>query len=517
MLGDFKRFYRAMRLKAANGNMNAEEPIVPVPIPQSGAQVKALLEKTFNGSFDFKIKAFENDIVIMAFIDGLVDKALIDSSVVQPILAVMGELKAAEPKGKNTTFLRNKLASMCDLKLMEDFNECVISIMSGSTLLFIDGDTKAIDICMQKWEKRAVEDPQTDTVVRGPREGFTETLNTNTMLIRRRIKDSNLVFELVRIGRQTKTNVVFCYIKGTANEDIVNEVRKRLNNIKTSAILESGSIEEFIEDSPSSIFPTVYNSERPDSVVDKLIQGRVAILTDCTPFVLIVPNLFIDYLRFSDDFANRWLYSISANFVRTVAFFITTMTPAFYVAILCFHDDVLPFKLMMTIYSQAEAIPFPPFVEMLLLILMFELIKESGLRMPRALGQTVSIVGALIIGQAAVQAGIVSIPAVIVIAITAVSGYIINKLDNTILIVRLMLLIAANILGILGIVLVEIALLAYMCSLKSFGVPYLSPIAPLSGQDVKYVFVRMPIWSIFEKPETITRKYIKNIQNAEKK
>jgi spore germination protein KA len=154
---------------------------------------------------------------------------------------------------------------------------------------------------------------------------------------------------------------------------------------------------------------------------------------------------------------------------------------------------------------------------MLLLILMFELIKESGLRMPRALGQTVSIVGALIIGQAAVQAGIVSIPAVIVIAITAVSGYIINKLDNTILIVRLMLLIAANILGILGIVLVEIALLAYMCSLKSFGVPYLSPIAPLSGQDVKYVFVRMPIWSIFEKPETITRKYIKNIQNAEKK
>ena len=507
MLGDFKRFYRAMRLKAANGNMNAEEPIVPVPIPQSGAQVKALLEKTFNGSFDFKIKAFENDIVIMAFIDGLVDKALIDSSVVQPIMAVMGELKAAEPKGENTTFLRNKLASMCDLKLMNDFNECVNSIMSGNTLLFVDGDTKAINVSLQKFEKRSIQESHSEAVTRGSREAFTEALHTNITLLRRIIKDSSLVFENMTIGRQTKTSVSMCYIKGTANQEIIDEVRKRLKNIKTEAILESGYIEEYISDSPFSVFPLVFNSEKPSTVAGKLLEGRVAIICDGTPNVLTVPNLFVDYLQFAEDYNNRWLFSTVIRPARLIAVLISTMGPAFYIALLCFHHDVIPFKLMVTVTTSLQGAPFPPLIEMLVLTILFEIIKESGLRMASALGQSVSIVGGLIIGQAAVQAGIFSAPGVVVIAATSISAFIISKLDATVFIMRLTLMFAANSIGILGIALVSLAYFSHACSLKSFGVPYLSPITPLSGKDMKDTFIRMPLWTMLEKPETITRRY----------
>ena len=515
MISDFKRYYRRMRLKAAENNMNAEEPVVPVPIPRSAAEVKAKLEETFSHSFDVKIRVFDCNVVVVAFIDGLVDKLLIEEAVSKPLAQRMEEIKNGGPEKKTVSYLQKILPSMCELKITDDFNECVIGMMSGDTLIFIDGDDKALHIGLQKWAKRAVEDPKTDTVVRGPREGFTETLNDNTAMLRRKIKDSNLVYEIFRIGRQTKTNVVLCYLKGTANQGIIDEARKRLTNIKTGEMEGSGFIEEYIEDSPFSLFPTVYNTERPDTVAGKLLKGCVAILIDGTPFALTVPNLFIDYLHNSEDCTHRWMYSLLMRSIRLLAFFISTIGPAFYIAVLCFHQDVIPFNLMITVTQAEGGIPFPPFIEMLLLVVTFELIKESGIRMPRALGQTVSIVGALIIGEAAVQAGLVSIPGVIAIAVTGISGYIIDKLDTTMVIIRVALMVAANILGLLGVSLVGIGIFAYACSLKSFGVPYMSPITPLSGHDFKNVFVRMPIWAMLQKPETITRKYIQNVNDED--
>lgn len=507
MLGDLKRFYRAMRLKAADGNMNAEEPKEPAPIPQTSAEVKAVLENIFNGSFDFKIRSFEGDTVLMAYIDGLVDKLLIAETIVEPIMQAAKEIKAGGPEKKKAVYLKTKLASLCNMMEFTDFNECINSILSGCTIIFVDGDATALNISQQKFEKRAITEPVSETVSRGSREGFTEALQINTTLIRRMIKDSNLVFELMTIGRITKTNVSICYLKGLANQGIIDEVRKRLKNIKTEAILESGYLEALIEDSPFSIFPTVFNSERPDSVAGKLLEGRVAIICDGTPIVLTVPNLFVDYLQYGEDYNNRWYFSIIIRTIRLFAIFLSTMAPAYYIALLCFHQDVIPFRLVVTLAAAQQSVPLPPFIEMLVLTILFEVIKESGLRISRSIGQAVSIVGGLIIGQAAVQAGLFSAPAVVIIAATSLSAFIIAKLDATIFIMRVTLMIAANILGILGIVLLSVGFFAYMCSLKSFGVPYLSPITPLSGKDMKDSFVRIPLWAMLERPETITRRY----------
>lgn len=507
MLGDFKRFYRAMRLKAADGNMNAEEPKVPVPIPSSSAEIKAALENAFNGSFDFVIKSFEDDLVIMAFIDGLVDKLLMAETVVEPIMQAVKEIKAGGSEKKKAVYLKPKLASICSMAEFTNFDECINSILSGGAIVFVDGDATALNISEQKFDKRAISEPASETVSRGSREGFTEAIQVNTTLLRRIIKDSNLIFEMMQVGRVTKTNVSICYLKGLANQEIIDEVRKRLRNIKTDAILESGYLEEYIADSPLSIFPMAFNTERPETVAGGILDGKVAIICDGTPNVLTVPNLFVDYLQYAEDYNNRWFFSTIIRSVRLIAFFISIMAPAFYIALLCFHQDVIPFKLLVTLTAARQDVPFPPLIEMLVLTVLFEIIKESGLRISRSIGQAVSIVGGLIIGEAAVQAGIFSAPAVVIIGATSLSAFIISKLDATVIIMRVSLMIAANILGILGIVLATTGFFIYMCSIKSFGVPYLSPIAPLDGNDLKDTFVRIPLWAMFERPETITRRY----------
>ncbi len=507
MLGDFKRFYRAMRLKAANGDMNAQPEVIPVPIPDSGAQVTEKLKQAFNGTFDFNLLVYGDNAIIVAFLEGMVDKQLISEAVIPPIKEIIGNIAAKDLSHKKISFIGSQLNSMCVNNEFTNFDECVNSILSGGTLIFLGGDTTALSLSLQKFEKRSVEESDSEAVTRGSREAFTEVLVSNVSMIRRRIKDSCLIFEKMVIGRQTKTDVVMCYIKGLANQEIIDEVRKRLNNIQTESILESGYIEEYITDSPFSIFPLAFNTERPDTVAGKLLEGRIAIICDGTPVVLTVPCLFVDYLQFGEDYNNRFLFSSLIRPIRLIAFLMSTMAPAYYIAFLCFHPNVIPFKLLVTVVNSLEGVPLSPLIEMLILTVLFEVIKESGLRMSRGFGQSLSIVGGLIVGQAAVQAGIFSAPAVVAIAATSISAFIISKLDATVLIIRVSCMLAANFLGILGIVLCSTVFLAHACSLKSLGVPYLSPIVPLDKKDMKDTFIRMPFWAMLEKPETITRRY----------
>jgi spore germination protein KA len=361
-------------------------------------------------------------------------------------------------------------------------------------------------IGMRGWAERNIDEPDTEAVVRGSREGFTETLRTNTALIRRRIKNPNLVFESFKIGKQTHTDICIAYIDDIANKKVIEEVKNRLNRIDTDCILESGYIEQFIEDNPFSPFSTIGNSERPDTVAAKLLEGRVAIFCDGTPFVLTVPYLFIETIQISEDYYSRPYLSSLMRWIRLLAFFITLTTPALYVALETFHQEMIPTVLLITAAAAREGIPFPSFIETMLIGIIFELLRESGIRMPRPIGQAVSIVGALVIGEAAVQAGIIGAPMVIIAAVTGIASFIVPAALDALVFFRLFLVLLSAAFGLYGIVVGLIIMLAHVCSLRSFGTPYLAPFAPTIWKDLKDTLIRVPLWLMKSRPKSIAWK-----------
>jgi spore germination protein KA len=297
-----------------------------------------------------------------------------------------------------------------------------------------------------------------------------------------------------KIGRATQTNVSIMYIRGIADEKVIEEVNLRLARIDTDSILESGYIEEFIQDQPYTIFPTIQNTERPDVIAGSLLEGRVAILIDGTPHVLLVPSLFIQYLQAAEDYYQRADISTLIRTLRYFCLFIATLVPALYIALTTFHQEMLPTQLLISLAAQREGVPFPAFVEGLIMEATYEILREAGIRMPRAVGQAVSIVGTLVIGQAAVEAGIISATMIIVVSITAISSYVIPEFDMSIAIriTRFLFMGLAAVFGLFGIFVGIVALLLHLSSLRSFGVPYMAPVGPFILSNQKDVILRVP-------------------------
>jgi len=353
-----------------------------------------------------RIKAF------IAFIDGLVDKEIIQLNLLKPLMIEMHSSNADDEFNQTNALniINQRLLTLSEVEETNYFEDAVEHIVAGSTALFLEGSTTALIASMHGWEARNVSQPDTEVVVRGPREGFTETLRTCTSLLRRRIKNPNLKFEKMTIGKQTKTDVVIAYIKGIANDKIVEEVKRRLSRIDTDSILESGYIEQYIEDNPWSFLPTIGNSEKPDIVAAKMLEGRVAILTDGTPFVLTVPYLFIEAFQSSEDYYSRPFYASILRMLRFVAYFISVFAPALYVALTTYHQEMIPPDMLISMAAAKEGTPFPAFVEAMIMGIIYEILKEAGVRLPRPVGQAISIVGALVIGEAAVSAGLIGPP-----------------------------------------------------------------------------------------------------------
>jgi len=326
-------------------------------------------------------------------------------------------------------------------------------------------------------------------------------------LLRRKIKDPNLWLETKQIGRVTKTDVAIMFIKGIASEDVVEEVRTRLDRIDIDSILESGYIEELIQDETFTPFPTVYNSERPDVIAAELLEGKIAILVDGTPFVLVVPALFISFLHAAEDYYQRADISSLIRILRYVGILISLLAPSLYVAITTFHQEMLPTPLLLGLAAQREGVPFPAFIEALVMEVAFEILREAGLRMPRTIGPAVSVVGTLVIGQAAVEAGIVSAAMVIVVAITAISSFVFPSysMSNAFRILRFPMMGLAASFGLFGIIVGIIALVLHLCSLRTFGVPYMSPFAPMIPVDQKDAVIRLPRWALFSRPRLINK------------
>ncbi|NEY20301.1 spore germination protein [Bacillus ginsengihumi] len=443
--------------------------------------------------------------ILLIYIDGLIDSKTLDQVVLKPLMFdgfpdVLGKVPKVEQIIEQNFIAIAQVQK--DIKIMDVTN----GILKGNVAILVDGTSKALVAELKGFEKRSIEEPVAETSVRGPRDGFTEILRINTSLIRRRIRSVKLKLEPITIGQITQTDIVIAYIDGIAPNTVIEEVRKRIRRIQVDGVMESSYIEEFIEDFTWTPFPQVQNTERPDVVCSSLLEGKIAIFVDNTPFVLVVPMTFWSGLQAVDDYYERSVYSTFVRLIRYSLFNMALLFPSLYVAIVTYHPQLIPTNLLISIAAAREGVPFPTLVETMLMELMFEGLREAGIRLPRPIGSAVSIVGALVIGQAAVQAGIVSAPVVIIVSSTGIASFTVPRynLGTAYRILRFPLLILAGTLGLYGIVIGVFFILAHLLKLRSFGVPYLSPIAPLILKNWKDVFIRVPRWGMTYRPALIS-------------
>lgn len=463
-----------------------------------------ILEELFKDCSDIVFRPFfaGKRKAYLLFVDGFVNSASIELHGIRQILE---EMDAAS---MSADLLKERIVSISSVTETTQLDAVVSNVLKGNTLLLVDGLHKALIFDAKGGERRSVAEPESESAVRGPREGFTERLRVNTALVRQKLRSNRLKILSRDIGQESNTSIAVLYIDGIAEPDLVEEVLSRLDRIKTDAILESGYIEEFIEDNPWSVFPQIQNTERPDTIAANLLEGRVAIIVDGTPFALIMPATFWQFLQASEDFYNRFHISIFLRILRVIFVFVAMTLPSIYIAVTTYHQEMIPTNLLFSIAASREAIPFPAFIEALIMELAFEALREAGIRLPKIVGQAVSILGALVIGQAAVEAGIVSAPMVIIVSITGIASFTIPRFNMAISIrlLRFPLMFLAGMFGLYGIVLGVLMIHTHLCKLRSFGVPYFWPVAPMSFKALKDVFIRVPWWAMNERPHELVKQ-----------
>jgi len=472
-------------------------------IQENIAENIEILKGLFKDCSDIVFRPFfaGNRKAFLLFVDGFVDSSTIQLHGIKQILDHL-------EKNPNTAdMIMEEIVSVSAVTETTQLDEVVTNVLKGNTLLLVDGLNKALIFDAKGGQRRSVAEPESESAIRGPREGFTEVLRVNTALVRQKLRSNRLKIISKDIGEETVTGLAILYIDGLAPPKLVDEVMSRLERIKIDGVLESGYIEELIEDSPWSVFPQIQNTERPDTVAANLLEGRVAIVVDGTPFVLIMPATFWQFMQASEDYYNRFHISIFLRILRTLFIIVALSLPSLYIAGTTYHQEMIPTNLLFSLAASREAIPFPAFVEALIMEISFEALREAGVRLPKIVGQAVSILGALVIGQAAVEAGIVSAPMVIVVSITGIASFTIPRFNMSISIrlLRFPLMILAGLFGLFGIVLGLLVILTHLTKLRSFGIPYFWPVAPLAIKSLKDVFVRVPWWAMNKRPNQLVK------------
>jgi spore germination protein KA len=430
----------------------------------------------------------------LAFMEGLAARDTINSHILLPLML----LSNLDEKGRDKdalTLVQERLLPGNQVEEKDSFKDLVQGIISGTTLILLDGYPKGLLVETKGWEHRTVGRPNAENVVRGPQEAFVEHLRVNTSLVRRRLRTDRLITEMFKLGRLSNVDCAVLYIEGLTNPKLVQEVIRRIKAIETDYITESGSLEQFIEDNPFSLIPGQLYTERPDRVAAHLAEGHVAIIVDGDPFVLITPSTFWSLLHAAEDAYIRWPYATLLRSVRVLALFLNLLLPSFYIAIVNFHPEMIPTDLLLAIAAARETIPFPAIWEILLMEISFELIREAGIRIPSLIGPTLGIVGAIILGQAAVQANIISPLLVIIVALTGLGSFAIPNysLSLGMRALRFIFLILSGTFGFYGLAIGVFLVVIHVCGQKSFGVPIISPVSPYrpSSGDIVY---RQPVW-----------------------
>jgi len=461
----------------------------------------------------------------VVWIDGLVDKQLIQDHVIKALLIFGREMPPAAGADRFLLLIKESFLTAADLKESDNFGEAVLAVLSGDTLLLLDGVGKTLIISSRGWEKRSIQEPSTEAVIHGPKDGFTETFRINVAQVRRRIKDPNLKIKTIRLGRHTRTDVAVMYIKGIANPKVVEEFLKRLDKVDVESIMDAGYLEQYIEDSWASPFPLFRRTERPDVVSAALLEGCVALICDNTPYALIAPVTFWSLFHSAEDFYERWHIATLVRYLRFLAVFTATSAPALYVAFVSFHPGLLPTDLALSIGASREGVPFSSSIEALIMMTALELLREAGVRLPGPIGQTIGIVGGLVVGEAAVRAGIVSPIMVIVIAVNAISSFAIPSYSVAIgfRLLTFIFLALSSLAGLYGIAIGYIWFVLYLCTLKSFGANYLDPFVNLDPEKMEDLMVRYPLRFMSKRPDfthpldetTINKELLSKIQSGD--
>ena len=474
-----------------------------------------MLDNNFNDQINFITNELgnKNPIVIKNFyigkteplnasiiyINGLANKDIIDRDILTPLMLHVHEVLT--PKEDTPDYLSKSYIAMCNTSIEHDINNAVDAIKGGKTVVLIKDINNFIIIDTTGGNYRSITDPPIESPIRGSREGFIENLETNTSILRRNIKDSNLSTENFKIGRRSQTDLSLMYIDDIVDKDVLNEVRKRITAIDVDSVTDTGMIEQFIEDSPYSLFPQVFGTESPSVVKSDLMQGKIAIILNGTPYVLSVPATFVEFFQAPDDYNERTIVSTFSRILRCIATFVVISLPALYLTLIQFNVELIPVKFINPIVQSREGIALTPFLEILSMEIVVELLREGGLRLPPKIASTLSIVGGIIVGNTAIESNVVSPTTLLVVGVSVIATFVIPNYEMALSIrfIRFPMLMLANSIGFLGIAAGWFILLIQLLSLESFGVPYFS----LYQDDLNDIFIRAPLWKMNDRPKGI--------------
>ncbi|MGM7701592.1 spore germination protein [Pseudalkalibacillus sp. Hm43] len=430
----------------------------------------------------------------IAYFTNQVDIDVINEHIIKPLLHAKTKVEDYR-----------SIVTVGDVMNIEHWSKVENGLLSGKTILFIEGSNIALALGTEKWPERAIEEPTAESAIKGAHSGFIESGKTNIALIRRYLPNRELQLKEQVVGRRGQTKVSMLYLEDVANPELIEEMETRIRRIDIDAILNTGELEQYVEDHPFSPFPQFQVTERPDTAASQVLQGRIAIVVDKSPGVLVGPMTFTSFFQSIDDYSSRWLVASFIRLLRFTGFLIAVFLPSLYIAVISFHYEVIPINLMISIGESRAQVPIPTILEALLMELILEMLREAGIRLPAPIGQTVGIVGGIVIGEAIVQVGLVSNIMVIVVALTAITTFIMPNQDMaaSIRLIRFPMMIIASLMGIIGIVFGLMILVGHLVSIRSLGVPYSRPVAPLLLSDLKDTIIRVPLKYMKMRPRSI--------------
>ena len=459
----------------------------------------AEIKRNLLGNTDIKFREFtaaEGKACAVVFIDGMTNKAEINEFVIQA-------LNTASPQPKDMTEMMDIVVRSAECEVVSTMNDVLDGILNGDCIVLAEGESEALRCGVKQWSVRSIDEPPTSTVIKGPREGFIEDIKSNLTLLRRKIRSKDLKIDFLKSGKYTNTNIALAYIEGIVDKKLVREVTSQIEAIDIDGILDASYIAKYLEKKAYSIFRQVGTTEKPDVAVAKMLEGRIAIFVDGSPIVLTVPFILLEDFQNPEDYYERSFRTTLARCLRFLGIVISILIPALFVSAQLFNLELIPLRFTVTVLNAVKGIPLSPALEMLFTVLIFEILNEASIRMPKYVGMALSIVGALVLGETAVRAGIISTPTLMIMALSAISLYTVPELTGTLSLLRIIFILLAGVMGSFGIMLAALFLFVYLVDMQSFTSPYLAPYAPLIKSDKKDGIIKDDLKSFDFRPRSI--------------